>query len=250
MEIKMSIAAIQPTPNAMGAVPNNETPSFQKILEQLLLINLSGDNSYFFRVGDQIQQLLQELRTFASTIPLKEGEELQELLKQAPSDTDPITYSTNIRSFLGVITGYIASIMPNGLSPEDKLNLQILLAKHPTDPDDKYYNLEVTEWTARIGSFLASHLFKESSSELEHIMEKMPNDPQSKDYPEEVIKFMAILQVYVTENLPDKISPTQKDRLDQLEEQMRNISPEDPRGPTLLSILDAELQQEISKIFF
>ncbi|MGE0199065.1 MAG: hypothetical protein AB7S94_09965, partial [Simkaniaceae bacterium] len=69
-------------------------------------------------------------------------------------------------------------------------------------------------------------------------------------YPEEVIKFMAILQVYVTENLPDKISQTQKEHLDQLEEQIRNISPEDPRGPTLLSILDAKLQQEISKIFF
>jgi hypothetical protein len=181
----------------------------QSLVNQLLMFIL-GCNTRSPQGGDpQLETLKQELTELESSLPPQEGAQLKGMLDHLPTDTSSKNYYTELIIAFTKISVFIASIIPNGLSPSDKWTLNTLLGEQPI-PEDKSYGANIALWAARIGSIIASDLpgvlSPSAKDGLQQLLAQAPRNSDDKLYPLEMVIFTSTVQGFLAENIPSSLS--------------------------------------------
>ena len=235
---------------AVHAQANNQTPSIQQIINQLIFFELGGETNAKDAQG-QITKLTQELKQLVNTLPKGEAQSLNALLAKMPTNTSSKAYLGQVRGFFAQVLGLLGSNVKGGFSSQE---FQQLLDKMPTNTSSKDYLSRMDAWSAQVAAFVGTHLPNEvpksMQQKLQDIMNTIPTNSSSKEFGGDMMKFMATLEMFMANALPNSLTTSQKADLQKLEKSIENVDLSSKGGQQALEQLETQFQGKITQYLF
>lgn len=232
------------------AQANNQSPSIQQVINQLIFFELGGETNAK-DAQMQIGKLMQELKQLVNTLPKGEAQSLNSLLGKMPTNTESEAYLGELKGFFAQTLGLLGSNVKGGFSSQE---FQNLLDQMPTNTQSESYQEEMNTWGAQVAAFVGTHLPNEvpksMQQELQDIMKKIPTDTSSEEYGDDMMKFMAQLEMFMVSALPNSLSSSQKAELQKIESAIQNVDPSSEGAHQALEKLESQFQGEISQDLF